>query len=52
MTRRRHLLRFALLLVTPLLLAQGRSPQLPDPGHVSVSKEQQIQLGQQVVAEV
>jgi Zn-dependent protease with chaperone function len=51
MTRRRHLLRFALLLVTPLLLAQA-APQLPDPGRVSVSKAQQIQLGQQVVAEV
>src|SRR4051812_29012151 len=28
------------------------TPQLPDPGNTGVSKEQQVQLGQQVVAEV
>jgi hypothetical protein len=49
---KRHLLRFALLMLTPLLLAQSQ-PQLPDPGNVhGVTKEQQIQVGQQAVAEV
>ena len=53
MRRSRFLLRFALLLVaTPLLAAAAAAPQLPDPGHVPVSKEQQVQLGQQAVAEV
>ncbi len=28
------------------------APELPDPGHVSVSREQQIQVGRQAVAEV
>ena len=36
--------------VSPLL-AQS-APQLPDPGHTSISREQQIQLGFQAAAEV
>src|SRR5947209_11326799 len=54
MKAQRHLLRFALLLaLTPLLLAQGQGPQLPDPSSVrGVTREQQVQLGQQAVAEV
>ena len=43
-----------LILVVPMLLsAQGQAPQLPDPGSVGgVTKEQQIQVGQQAMAEV
>ncbi len=35
-----------------MLAAVKRGPQLPDPGNVSVSKEDQEKLGQQAVAEV
>src|SRR5262245_7272547 len=43
----------AMLAFQPLiLLAQTNAPQLPDPGKVGMDRQQQVQLGQQAVAEV
>jgi beta-barrel assembly-enhancing protease len=47
-----------LALLMTMVIAEARSaiatsiPQLPDPGSVGISKEQQIQLGRQAMAEV
>jgi hypothetical protein len=43
----------SILIACPLGFTQGAEPQLPDPGTVAgVTKEQQVQLGQQAKAEV
>src|SRR5436305_1390902 len=43
----------SIVMALPTAFAQGAEPQLPDPGTVSgITKDQQIQLGQQAMAEV
>ena len=42
----------ALLLTQPFMLAQGSSPQLPDPGSPGMNKQQQEQVGLQAAGEV
>ena len=52
MTRALALMLIVLLTQPMALLGQSSSPTLPDPGSPGMTKQQQEQLGQQVVAEV